>query len=366
MRIGINTLAIDPRRPGGDATYVRELATHLSAMDSADEYVLFVAPWNRALFPPPGARVQHVLCHVPPGSLVLRAVWEQTVLPRVIRAARVDILHAPVNVSPLRVTVPSVLTLLEAEPFMPQSLMPVPLRLYWRVLRSASARKAARLLAISESSKDELVRYMRLPAKKISAIHLGIDTDRFRPDPDQQREPYILWVGRSYPRKNLLRLADAYARLPVHLRQQYPLVLLGGRGWADAGLKEHVRMLGLSDHVRFVGRETDAELPRWYQRARLFVFPSLHEAFGLPVLEALACGTPVLAGDIPALREVAGDAASFANPYSVESLADAILRHLEDPSALSVAAAAGPARARQFTWRRAAEETSVAYRLAAR
>ncbi len=366
LRVAINTLALDPRRPGGDGTYVRELIRHLVRLDNSSEYTLLVAPWSVSLFPAPGRTVRHVVCPVPARSLAVRALWEQLALPRFIQRARVDVVHAPVNVSPLAARSPIVLTLLEAEPFMPHSEIPIPLGVYWRVLRSASARKASRVLAISEHSLQELVQYMRLPAHKASAVHLGIDTDRFQPlSPEQHRDEYILWVGRSYPRKNLARLIQAYAMLPGSLRHKHPLVLLGVPGWADARLREEVRALDMQQQVRFVGRARDDELPGWYQRARLFVFPSLHEAFGLPVLEALACGTPVLAADIPALREVAGSAASYVDPASTTDIARSLERLLIDRSSMLKAGAFGPLRASEFSWDRAARATHAAYALAA-
>jgi len=360
LRVAVNALAIDPRRPGGDGTYVRELVRHLTRLQSDAQYVLFVSHWNRSLFPPPSVRLEHVVCPVPSRSLVIRALWEQLVLPRFVRRAKAHALHAPVNVAPLGVSTPTLLTLLEAEPFMPNSEMPLPLRAYWRVLRSASARKARRVLAISHSSVRELRDYMRIPASKLMAVHLGIDVERFRPT-SEPHERYILWVGRSYPRKNLVRLLEAMTLLPKAVRERHPLKLVGIPGWADTSLRRHVIELGLLDCVDFIGRVADADLPGCYQRARLFVFPSLHEAFGLPVLEALACGTPVLAGDIPALRETAGDAAAFADPSSSAALAGEIERLLSDEGALTRARSAGPAQARRFSWDRAAEATHAAY-----
>src|SRR5438552_98699 len=136
MRVGINTLACVPNRSGGDATYVRELVRHLRLVDPDTTYILFVTTWNRELFPPPSPNLRHVVCPVPRGSFVVRALWEQLVLPTYLRTANLHLLHAPVNVAPLAAPCLTILTLLEAEPFMPTSVMPAPLRFYWRALRS--------------------------------------------------------------------------------------------------------------------------------------------------------------------------------------------------------------------------------------
>jgi glycosyltransferase involved in cell wall biosynthesis len=288
-------------------------------------------------------------------------LWEQLVLPRYIRRARPDIFHAPVNVAPIGSSATLVLTLLEAEPFMPDSEMPSALRAYWRALRLASARAARQILTISEVSRGELVRYMGLPASKIGVVHLGVDTKRFRPGAASTRGEYILWVGRSYPRKNLARLIQAYGQLSEQRRLQHPLVLVGVRGWAHTALLDQVYALGLEGQVHFLGRVSDRDLPGWYQRARLFVFPSLHEAFGLPVLEALASGTPVVAADIPALREVAATAALYVDPTRATAIAEGLETLLRDRTAQSRASSEGPDQARLFGWEHVARATRAVY-----
>ena len=363
MRVGLNTLACMPGRSGGDATYVRELVRHLEAVDPQSEYVLFVAPWNQHLFPPPSGRLQHIVCRAPGGSFAARVVWEHTLLPRLVEAARLDLFHAPVNVAPAYLRTPFVLTLLEAEPFMPDSRIPVPLLAYWRLARAWSARRARTVVAISEAAALELMRYMHLPARKLTVIHLGVDDTRFPAPADAPRDGYLLWVGRSYPRKNLVRLVEAYSALSPDLRSSHPLVLVGVEGWDDARLRRRVRELGLEavGHVRFAGRVPDESLPEWYRKASLFVFPSLHEAYGLPVLEALASGTPVLASDIPALREVAGDAVDYVSPTDCQAMTAAMHRMLTSPELADQRRARGLKRVQQFSWRATAEATHAVY-----
>jgi glycosyltransferase involved in cell wall biosynthesis len=362
MRIGINTLACMPNRSGGDATYVRELVRHLPSVDPDAEYVLFVAPWNQRLFPEPTRRLRHIVCPVPGRFFATRVLWEQAVLPRIARRAALDLFHAPVNVAPLRLQGPSVLTLLEAEPFMPGSRIPVPLLAYWRFARAASAQRASAIIAISHTARCELVHHMRVPYDKVVVVHLGVDRLRFCPPPEgSQKDAYILWVGRSYPRKNLVRLVEAYASINPQLRVQHPLILVGVDGWDDARLRARVRDLGLDSQVRFHGRVSDADLADRYRRAALFVFPSLHEAYGLPLLEALACGTPVLASDIPALREVGADAATYVRPTDRADIARHLEELLADPIRRSRNTAIGLERAERFTWRQTAEATFAAY-----
>jgi glycosyltransferase involved in cell wall biosynthesis len=364
VRVGINTLACDPTRSGGDATYVRELVRHLPAVAPDDEYVVFVAPWNQRLFPPASPRLRYVDCPAPAGSFVARAVWEQVCLPRYIERSNIDVLHAPVNVAPLTARCPVVLTLHEAEPFMRRMSMPAVLRVYWRVLRTASARKARRILAVSEASGNELIRYMRVPRSRLSVVRHGVDTDRFTPRPDGQRGEHLLWVGRAYPRKNLPRLVEAYASLPVEVRRRHALVLSGVDGWDTQRLLDRISARGVADTVRVTGRLPDAHLVEAYRAARLFVFPSLHEAFGLPVLEALACGTPVLAADIPALHEVGDDVVDYARPDRVSEMTTKMAELLSRDGAIERARALGPAYAQRFSWAATAAQTSAVYALA--
>jgi glycosyltransferase involved in cell wall biosynthesis len=149
--------------------------------------------------------------------------------------------------------------------------------------------------------------------------------------------------------------------LPVDVQAEHRLVLLGVDGWDDARLRARVREVGLQRRVIFGGRVKDEDLPGWYQRARVFVFPSLHEGYGLPVLEAMACGTPVLAGDIPALREVGGDAASYVCPSDTAALARALEDLLRDPELRVRGLERRLARARQFSWRATAAATHAVY-----
>jgi len=367
VRVALNALAVAPDRPGGDATYVRELVRRLPRLAQRDEWVVFLTPDAARLFDPPAENVRSVLCRLPSRSLVVRALWEQVALPRLIERHRVDVVHAPVNVAPLAARVPIVLTLHEAEPFMPSSGVPVPLVAWWRAVRSLSARRAERIVTVSASARADLTRWMGIEPARIDVIPLGVDTSYFTPDgpaPDSAVEPpgrpFVLWVGRPYPSKNLGRLVAAFAQLRRSGRQEL-LVLAGPRGWSDAELSRAVERSGWAGAM--VRRPPlGPSLVAWYRAAAAFAFPSLRETFGLPVLEALACGTPVVASDIPALRAVGGSAAVFADPLSSSSLARALADVLRDTDFRDRARATGPRQAAHFSWAATAEATYATYR----
>ena len=370
MRVAINALAVEPRRPGGDVTYVRALVRWLPRVAPDVDWVVLTSRAGRALFPPtePANGPRYVVCPIDGRSLVARALWEQLVLPRVVARIGADVLHAPVNVAPLRAGVPVVLTLHEAEPFMPDNHIPLPLLAWWRTVRARSAKRAARRLTVSRAARADLARWMGLPAASIDVVPLGVDHERFYPalasasgaeaHPLQER-PYVLWIGRPYPGKNLGRLVAAFAALHRQGRAE-ELVLLGPPGWAEAELGAAIARHGCAAAVRRVPA-TWEDVPRWYRWCRAFVYPSTRESFGLPVLEAMACGAPVVASDIPALQEVAGDAAALVEPHDLDALVGALGGLLDDAERRQALRERGLARAALFDWRRTAEMTAAVY-----
>ncbi len=363
MRIGINALALTAGRPGGDATYVYELIRHLSALAPDDTWVVFVHPHARAMLPEPPAQLKYVVCPVVGSSLPVRVLSEQLLLPALIKRERLDVFHAPVNVAPLAHTTPTVLTLLEAEPFMPSTRMPAALRSWWKVARASSAKRATAVITISQAAKREVQRWMGLPASRICVVPLGVDRTRFNAARTRQSpclSPFLLWIGRPYPRKNLPRLVRAFATFRAMGRPEV-LRLAGVRGWAEPELSAAIQKAACQHAVLREGPIPSQQLPHAYRTASAFVFPSLHEAFGLPVLEALASGTPVIAADIPALREVAGSAASYVNPLDEDQIAAHLYETVGNPRLREQARVDGPRRAALFDWSDTARQTYDIY-----
>ncbi len=369
MRIGINTLACMPGRSGGDARYVRELVRHLLEIDHTNQYFLFVAPWNEQWFPAGAKNLQRVMCAVP-RSFVLRVLWEQTVLPLLAARLRLHIFHAPVNVAPLAVACPVILTMLEAEPFMFPMSIPFPLLIYWRVMRRSSALRARNVIAISENSRREIVRYMDLKPETVTVVPLGVDAARFESQSELGQEglpfgiqpPYFFWTGRSYPRKNLVRLLEAFGIFATETNLPHRLVLAGVEGWGEGKVKQALAQLGdVRTKVTTVGHVSDETLQLLYHHADAFVFPSLHEAFGLPVLEAMASGTPVVTSTTTATADVAGDAAVLVDPTSVEDIARGMKEVGVDHGLRERLREKGLSRALAFSWRATAGQTLIVY-----
>ena len=305
-------------------------------------------------------------------SSVIRSL---TLVPAALRRLGVDIFHGMDHVGiPLVgrsckyvVTVHDVIPLILPETFTPRH------RLVVRMALARVRRKADCVIVPSHAVERDVVRRVGLPEDRVVVTHEGCEP-RFRPvrSAGVLRDVaaryglpprYVLAVGTLEPRKNLTTLLAAFARLRRNgeVDADLRLVLAGARGWLEEPIFATVRSLGLEDAVRFTGFVDDDDLPAVYSGAALFVFPSLHEGFGLPLLEAMACGVPVVTSNVSSMPEVAGDAATLVDPRDGEGLAAAIGRLLRDEALRDRLREAGIARARQFSWEATARRTLDAY-----
>jgi len=243
-------------------------------------------------------------------------------------------------------------------------------RLYLTVLTRLSAQRARRLIAVSAHTAAETTRLLGVEPLRIDVVYHGVDP-AFHPLPAEEvtafrqrqglPERFVLFVGTLEPRKNLVRLVEAFARVRDG---QTRLVLVGGKGWLYEDLFARIEALNLSEEVIFAGYVPGDMLPWWYNAAMALVYPSLYEGFGFPVIEAQACGTPVLTSNVSALPEAAGDAAVMVDPYDVEVLAAGLHRLLTDLSLRQALRERGLAHAQKFSWSRTAQETARIYRRA--
>jgi glycosyltransferase involved in cell wall biosynthesis len=229
---------------------------------------------------------------------------------------------------------------------------------------------------VSECSKRDIVKLLGVPPERIHVIGNAVDDDDFHPVRDawllaSVRERYgigsrfILYFGGFDLRKNVPRLIEAYARLPEHLRREYQLVVAGRYHNLGHPLfpdpRETVRRLGLEGNVVFTGQIREQDKAPLFSSATVFAFPSLYEGFGIPVLEAMACGTPVLTSNLSALPEVAGDAGLLVDPYDTDAIAQGLVDLLDHQERREDLARRGLERARRFTWRQVAEQTVKVY-----
>lgn len=217
--------------------------------------------------------------------------------------------------------------------------------------------RAAGVIAVSECTRRDAIELLGIPPERIRTIYNGVADAYFEaPLPPPRLKPYALFLGTIEPRKNVDRLLDAWELLPASIRREYELLLAGGAGWHCEATIERLRRSGAG--VRWLGYFPEAQLPQLIRGATLLVYPSLYEGFGLPVAQAMACGTPCVTSNAGSLPEIAGDAALLVNPESVEEIRDAILRLIESPGERQRLSEAGRARAgRLFRWERAARES---------
>ncbi len=288
---------------------------------------------------------------ISPESLTL--LWDQRILLRRIRETGVNVFFSPYGKAPITCPVPTVVTIHDLG-FMP-SERGTPSSWARSLVRRKMVQRAARIVTVSDFSKKEIVAEWGLSADKIRVIYNGV-SDRFVPDPSsEKKDPYILYVGNFLPHKNVACLVEAYAQLPESRRMSVRLVLAGKESVHRTTLMSKVKELGLAERVRFAGSVADEDLPALYQGSELFVFPSLYEGFGLPPLEAMACGTPVISSNAASLPEVVGDAGLLVDPTRPEDLTRAIECLLSDDAARRLQSEKGLRQAAKFSSETAAK-----------
>ncbi len=349
----------------GVGYYTSRLISSLAEIQPDWEYQLYS---NRPLgrLEPPLNTLQQVGRQFPAS----RWLWMQAVLPWTIRRSEPHLCHFPNSLAPLWQPQPFVLTIHDASLYLYRAYHPRARHLAIRLLLPKVAQRAAAIITVSEHSRRDLIRILGLPADKLHVVHEAAP-EHFRPVTDTQTletarcqynlpDQYLLYVGTLEPRKNLKRLLQALRRLhdsgiPA------PLVIVGPRGWMMDDFEAHVAELGLQAAVRYLGYVPTTDLPALYSLATVFVFPSLYEGFGLPPLEAMACGTPVLSSNRSSMAEICGQAAVLVNPESEQEIADGIHDLLIDETQRTICRERGLARAKQFSWKNAAGQTIEIY-----
>jgi len=311
-----------------------------------------------------------------PGAYLLPGLLTvgQGAIAHLVRRLGLDVVHDPTGVMPLALVrgAARVVTVHDAFPY---TCARTSTTLDWLIYHAWLPRAlpaADAVITDSMQSREDIVKHLRVTPERVTVVPLAADR-RFRPvnpatvasvlQAHGVAQPYILYVGALESRKNLPRLLEAYAQLR-QWSTKWRLVIVGARKWKFSPIFETVQRLGLEPHVTFTGYVADEHLPALYAGADLFAFPSLYEGFGLPVLEAMACGTPVVTSNTSSLPEVAGDAAILVDPNSVGQIAEAMRSVLSQPTLAAELIEKGPARSGLFTWERTAQETIDVYRQA--
>ncbi|HVS16208.1 MAG TPA: glycosyltransferase family 1 protein [Thermoanaerobaculia bacterium] len=364
------TIAIDARKlcDFGIGTYVRELVRHLAELDRESRYVLLVRPEDRGALPDLPANF--LASPEPSKGYSARELWS---VSRHLRRLGAELYHATHYTVPLWPPCPVVVTVHDVIHLLFPELLPNRAALHYaRFMLRRAVRRSRGVIAVSHATRDDLVETVGAEPQRIRVIHNGVEgrfAHRLEPAEVEARlarhglaSPYLLYVGNSKAHKNLERLLEGYARARALLAAPLPpLVLAGTRAGAEA-LRAHAERVGIGDALRIVGWIPDEDLPALYQGATLFTYPSLYEGFGLPVLEAMASGTPVLTSRNSALRELAGGHAELVDPWEPDDIARGIAYCLADEGHRRRLVERGRERAAQFGWPRVAAATLAVYR----
>jgi len=371
FHIAINAHLLSGRawyRSAGLHRYIYHLLRHLRQADDGLHYTVLLGEGEL----PSDVNLMALQSRWPTSRAAVRVVWEQLAQPWLLRRIGADLVHGPVFVGPIFAPCPVVVTIHDLSFLRFPELFRPANRIYLTILTRLSVRRARRLIAVSSHAAAETTRLLGVPSERIDVVYHGVDP-AFRPLPFEQvaafrqrqglLERSVLFVGTLEPRKNLVRLVEAFARIHESDRQVV-LVLAGGRGWLTDELFARIEALGLGQRVVLPGYVMNEELPLWYNAATMLAYPSIYEGFGLPVLEAQACGTPVLTSNVSSLPEAAGGAALMVDPYNVEALAEGLNRLLTDGPLRQELRERGLVHARQFSWPSSAQETARVYRRA--
>ena len=362
-------IGIDARKIAdyGIGTYIRNLVRALGELDQENQYVLFVGTQNRDSLDPLPDNFRVVIERSPSYSAreLVSLSW------RLLRL-RLDLYHSTHYVLPAFVPCRAVVTIHDIIHLLYPEFLPSPLAFFYaqRMIRRSLSR-GDRIIADSQNTKTDLMEYFDVDGRKIRVVYPGV-AESFRDRLDSRdlgralaaleiRRPYLLFVGNPKPHKNLDNVIKAYARaLEIHPFEA-DLVCVGDRSGIEFKIRQRATQLGLADRLKLLGRVEDDDLPALYQGATLFLFPTLYEGFGLPVIEAMASGVPVITSNTSALKEVAEGYAHLVNPLDVEEIAKAIAQCMADGDHRDALVKLGIRRAEDFRWTRTAEQTLDAY-----
>ena len=362
-------IALDARklRDFGIGTYIRNILIELSRLDRDTEYVVLCRPDDLGAGDVLGQNFRMV-----PETAPAYSISEQFRIPLSLARERVQLVHEPHYVLPPLINCSSVVTIHDCIHLMFPQYLPSRLAyVYAKGSMWTASKKANKILTVSEASKRDILRFFDVPPEKVVVVYNAID-ERFLAPANPERtslvrqryqldHPFVLYVGNIKPHKNLERLIEAFGRARGQCPDDLKLIIVGDEISKYPALRQSVHKHKLDKHVRFLGFQPMETLATFYRLARAFVFPSLYEGFGLPPLEALASGTPVITSNTSSLPEVVGDAALLIDPLNADDIADALVRVLTDDGLRAELVRRGFERVKQFSWDRSVKRTHEIY-----
>ncbi|MDD5627052.1 MAG: glycosyltransferase family 1 protein [Patescibacteria group bacterium] len=363
MRLGIDCRAMQGK--GGIATYAFHLVKNLLITDKRNHYVLFFDPQISQNLKNLSEQKNCSIKYFSHRGLLdsLPFVRSHILFSRFLKKQGLDIFHAPAGSLPLFYKGKTVVTAHDMAIYKNPEWFPRFQFFSKNIVVPRSLRKATYIIAVSESTKRDLLTLFSIPSKKIQVIYEGgLDASLISSGKQESALDYILTISTLEPRKNLVRLIRAFTLYRRHNPQKREkLIIIGGEGWKYKGIYKEIRELGAQKEAILAGYVGEKEKIRLLRRAKAFIFPSLYEGFGLPVVEAMSLGVPVICSRRGALAEICGNAAFFVNPYAVQSIAEGLSKVLGDRDIREKLAKKGLERAQRFSWQKCAKETLEVY-----
>ncbi len=371
-RVGLNALVLRTDasyRNAGPSRYTTNLVEAVFAQRSDHEFTLFLNEQVRKLPFTPARSIRVLRTRAPTSRTGIRVLWEHLAAPWHIGAARLEVVHSMLNVVPLAAPTRHVVTVHDLSFMRTPGAHPTHRRWYLTAATWLSARRARAVLADSHATKQDIVELLGVDADRVHVVYPGREA-AFHTKPADEvllfrrknklDRPFVLFVGTLEPRKNVDVLVKAFGVLAGD-GFQGDLVLAGGSGWATEAIDRALEESPVRGRIHRIGYVKQEDLPYWYCAADLVVYPSSYEGFGIPVLEAMASGTPVITSNRSSLPEVAGDAALTVDPHDIRQLASAMSAILASPERCADMRARGLAQARKFEWTVAAERCLSLY-----
>lgn len=371
MHIAINAKPLNEELKVGVATYTLNLLKSLAKVDLKNKYTIYgvrLAP-EELVIENDNFKIKNM-----PDLLRLRSFWYSwypwyyTAFSLQLSLDKPNIFFSPYPSLPLYCPCPKVAVVHDLSFLVVRNSFKIHSQIILKKQLLHIVRRASKIIAVSESTKKDLIKFVKASPENVAVIYEGYDTDAYKPqfDTDEVKalvqrygidSRYVLYVGTLEPRKNIPRLIEAFASLKKQGGIEHKLVVTGKKGWLYNNIFLTVTRTGLDNEVIFTDYVPDQDLPLLISGADLFVYPSLYEGFGLPPLEAMACGTPVITSNLSSLPEVVGDAGILVDPYSVDEIAEAIHQVLSNARLREQMQRKGLDRARMFSWEKTAQET---------
>jgi glycosyltransferase involved in cell wall biosynthesis len=371
MKIAIDIRTILPTR-SGVGNYVLHLIDNLLRVDSESTYFFISRTKNLALIDNLEKRGVPLITFFSHENHPLGDLWEHFILPLRLKKFGVEIFHGPASLIPFRKkNFRVVVTIHDLVAFLFPNTIPLKYGAYMRYLLRYAVRRADKIISVSNHTREDLIRILKVPSEKITVVHEA-PTPLFRSlDRAWAREQlknryglqkkFIYHLGNIEPRKNLIVLLQAFGQVCRQIHNEYVLVLSGQPGWLTGNLQRFLARYPFKERIIFTGYVPREDLPLFMNGAELFVFPSLYEGFGLPVLEAMNCGTPVITSNRSSIPEIVGSAAVMIDPEDPAALAEMIVSLLRRPEEREKMSRLGLEQAGRFTWEEAARKTLAVY-----